>query len=278
MSKQFMLLLSPVFSTNQVLESAIVDTYLRQAIASTWPNPTILSLGVDTPWKLYNNFALDNTLISPNDPVLDNNPGYALGQQATILSLALSATLVAHMWNSEFVLANMNGPVPNEGFSALLGLAPSFGKPVVYWKDDLRHLWGTRDNPVNLLPGQTKYLFSNAPPGALGSGLNRLNKIDETKPGDCGEEVLPILINSAFVDTTGFLPPGPPGPPPPLPAGYIGSLITIGDQLNNLFAGTTWSAAIDTDPLAVYSALKGVLASNKGLLGKSDQDFLVALA
>lgn len=256
----FALLLTPIFSKYQVLESAYVQTYFANslAVADSSKKYYILSLITDTPYLFYLTYALYN----PTRTVLLS--GEPLGVQQTIISLAFTAVVMSHLNNSSIVMVNGNGPVVNSGFTSMMTLASSLGKPVVYWKDDVRHLWGFNDNPlaIGTIPCFSKHLYE---PSTLPI---RLNLYDPTKKDDCGEPVFPQLIKDALNNT--------PQSQAVVTSTYIQNMIKLGEALNVAFGpgnAITWSAVLK-DPLATYKAIKSVVVENINLLSPCDQSYI----
>jgi len=129
---------------------------------------------------------------------------------------------LAHIKNSYLVFVCGNGPVVNDGFSTLLGVATTLGKPIVYWKDDARHLWGFNDNPMTIgnLPNVNSYLLQ--PP-------NMTIRLSGYQRGGCGPDVFPTLISNAIKDMDANA---------GTPSQHIQNYMALGDLINNAFSGT----------------------------------------
>ena len=265
MSLKFSLLLSPVFSKYDVLESGIVNIYLKKALDQVFPTQQnyILNLMLDTPWLLYQTYGLYNptrSLIDPSEAYIGNGP------QQTIMILAFTSVLVSHMNNSDIVFVNGNGPVVNEGFSSMIGLASAMGKRLVYWKDDARRLWGFNDNPITigLMPSISDHLVDPA------GFPTHLNLFDPSKPNNCGATVLPQLVQKLVSSMT---------PPENIKLSTeVNNLITLGNALNASFAqgnpdGITWSTIL-TDPLKSYKKIKAIFLQNISTLSSIDYAYL----
>lgn len=253
--KKFELLLTPVFSNYDVLESGILSLYTYKAFNTVDPafDHYILNLMTDTPYLLYQLYGLYNpsrTLISSD----------SLGVQQTILIIALNAVILSHITNCQHVVINGNGPVVNEGFSTMMGICASLGKKVVYWKDDTRHLWGFNDNPMSIgnLPVVHSKLMepSNFP--------IRLSYYDTQKEYNCGNQVLVDLIKEVnAVNIT-----------PGTPSSLIQNQVQLGNLLNASLNGQTWVTAIQADPKKVYESISSVIRDNTNLISKADATYI----
>ena len=279
---RFAFALTNVYADEQVLASAVLESYLRIAAVEVFPDDdtTILTLIRDTPWLLLRTYSIrpqgPTTLISPTDAVYENNPVFAFGQQYIILAIALSASVLAHSMKSSFIFVDNNGPVPSSGFASMLSLVASTGVPVVYWKDEERTVWGLSDDPltVGCLPGATRALVVDGSPRFTLSGvLNKLNIPAQGSPAPCTGATMtfPILIREAIAQF-----PVAPSQPPPLFTGYLHSLVTIGQDLNDsvLSLEVNWQTAIKDNTSATYATIKRVLALHYDLLGDADKRFL----
>lgn len=258
----YALLLTPIFSRYDVLESGIINIYLKKAMNQVYQGKTnyIINLMTNTPWLLYQSYGLYNPLRTIIDP---DDQKYGLGPQQVILILAYTAVVVNHMYNSSVVVVNGNGPVVNSGFASLATLASALGKKVVYWKDDARKLWGFNDNPLMLgtLPSVSDHLMDPA------GFPNRLNLFDPTKQHNCGDMVLPTLLANA-VHT-------PPSPQTTLSPTII-NLNELGRELNIAFSSgpITWGNILQ-DPVASYRAIKKVFITyGKSLISPRDFDYI----
>ena len=273
--------LTNVHADEQVLASAVLESYLRLSAAEVFPeaDTTIKSLIRDTPWLLLHAHSVRQqgpaALISPADALYQGDAAFAYSQQHIVLSIALSACVLAHSMSSSFVFVDNNGPLPNSGFASILSLVACAGVPVVYWKDEERTVWGLSDDPltVGCLPGATRALVATGPPDSTLSGvLNRLNILVPGSPSPCctgATKTFPVLIREAMAQL-------PSSAGPPQFTGYLASLVRIGTDLNAsvLPFGTDWQSAIRNDTPGVYATMKKVLARHFALLGRADQRFL----
>ena len=263
------LLLSPVFSNYQVLESAIVNTYFANALGWYISQPDnqeqtleMFDLMLNSPYLLYQNYGLYN----PSRivlPVKKNRKQPNLLQQQVILIIALTSVLLYHISQSDIIMVNMNGPVANEGFSSLLGIASSLGKPVLYWKDDARKLWGLNDNPMTLglLPDVNRNIMMPS----------RLSNIDtqEEEVGNCGAAVLPYLVQQSmktkearrYFHQQSYL----------AKMSSLGNFIIKEFENFNFLSDKAGKIRPDVD---VYNTIYDVIYNNQKLLSVSDRNFL----
>lgn len=231
-----LLLLAPALSSDQILEGAIIKAYVEQAcrelygdgavtIAASWEQPA-LALLVS---------ALAGRSLGDDAP----------GQQTVLLSIAAAATLASELQAAFMLVVCLNGPVPNPGLCAFAVLAASANRPVVYWKDDVRKLWGFEDDPLTLglLPGASSRLLFGGPAGSL-TQLARLS-VDK-------RNVFTTLLRAAAAQ--------PQGPPSKLPGAYTQHLVSIGEALQQTGGS--------------YAALRAVLRDHAALLDPADRAFL----
>lgn len=228
------LLLAPALSSDQILEAAIVKIYVRKAcerlfkhvdIAASWELPPVeLTTG-----------SLQGRLLGSDD----------FGRQTVLLSIATSASLVEELERSDVVVVCLNGPVPNPGICALAVLASAANRAVVYWKDDVRKLWGIEDDPltIGLLPAASSRLTAQGPPVSL----TRLSHLTEGS----GQNSFETLIAAALKQ--------PKGPATELPGSYVRNLVTIGAALR--LAKT-------------YAQIRQVVMRHSALLDAQDIAFL----
>lgn len=227
------LLLSPGLSADQVLEGVIIKTYVERActqligkveMVASWEQPAV---------------ALTMSALSGKILGLDD-----LGRQTVVLSIASAARLTAELEASYLLVVCLNGPVPNPGFCAFAALAASANRPVVYWKDDVRKLWGIEDDPLTLglLPGASSRLLALGP-------KNSLSQLDHLTLGERNSFYL--LVSEALKQ--------PQGHPTPLPGSYIRSLVKLGDSLKEA-----------TD----YAQIRGVMDDHRSLLDAGDQNYI----
>lgn len=247
------LLLTPSFSKYQLLEGTIVDIYLSKAMRKYSPSPKIYTLVQNTPWILFEIFSIrSNTLIDPT---------ISYQQQHTILAIALTASVLELANRSDFVFVNGNGPVVNEGFSTIIGALYTVGKPLVYWKDDARRLWGGYDNPLTL------GLISPVS-GAIVAPIKRLNALDDTQPTTCGPEQFTGLIEQALansVNAGGTF------------SARLTRLVALGADINKLTE--TKPGIGDTFPSTpqAFQKIKTIVLNNIHALAATDQALLAPL-
>lgn len=256
------LMLSPVFSNYQILESGIITSYYaRASYSQDRVMPTIFDLINNTPYVLYERYGLYN----PNRTTVPGT-GQLLNQQSTLLIIAFTAVLIDLLTQSDVLFVNANGPVPNSGFASIIGVATSINKPILRWKDDARTLWGFADNPmsIGLLPDASQNLAGNP--------LFRLNTIDtNNKDGSCGFETLPILLKNVLD--------GQVGGPVLLKSGtYLNNLRMLGRALNSSVTTngipywlTEGKGGKFRDVNTVYKQINNIVRSNKHLLSKTDR-------
>jgi len=227
------LLLSPGLSADQVLEGVIIKTYVERActqlmgkvdVVASWEQPA-MALAMS---------ALSGKILGLDD----------LGRQMVVLSIASAARLTAELEASDLLVVCLNGPVPNPGFCAFAVLAASANRPVVYWKDDVRKLWGIEDDPLTLglLPGASSRLMALGP-------KNSLTQLAHLTVG--ARNSFHLLVLEALKQ--------PQGHPTPLPGSYTRSLVKIGDSLKDA-----------TD----YAQIRRVVDDHRSLLDVGDQHFL----
>jgi hypothetical protein len=227
------LLLSPALSADQVLEGVIIKTYVKQACAIVLGEVDVVA-SWEQPAMMLAMSALSGTLLGSDD----------LGRQTVVLSIASAACLAAELEASCLLVVCLNGPVPNPGFCAFAVLAASANRPVVYWKDDVRKLWGIEDDPLTLglLPGASSRLMLQGPKKSLSQlshlSVNMRNSFHE-------------LVEEAIRQNR--------GDPTPLPGSYVHSLVQIG---NSLREATT------------YDQIRGIVDDHRALLDVGDQRFL----
>ena len=253
MTLPLVLLLTPVFSRYDILESAVISIYLQKALP---PGSTVASLVTHTPYLLYQQYGLYN----PGRQLIDPSSPETLVAQQIIMLLAMSASVLNLLANASLVFVVGNGPVVNEGFSSLLGVASTLGKPIVYWKDDVRHLWGFQDNPwsIGMLPTISNHMMEPS------TFPIRLNYYDSTKPNNCGGMTFPDLIADALKNNARIT--------AGAPSSHMQQLISLG-QILNLSFGSTY-ANIPKDPKAAYNLIKTVLRQNPGYVADADIQYL----
>jgi hypothetical protein len=260
----FALLLSPLGSDFDIWESAIMYIYAQKALKNVLPsqNYYLLNLITDTPWLLYQYYSLFNLALVILDPT-DN-----MGSQTVVLILALNAVCCAHVANSDFILFNRNGPVPNEGYGVLTSLGAALGKKIAWIGDDARHLYGNSDNPmlVGIGPSVSNKLFN---PQTL---VNRLNYYDPKAVGNCGAPTMDKILLDAIEDA-------PKTPPVVQLAPSTTNAIALGNLLNSAFGPSTTPGNITWNdcllrPKDVYLKIKSVINMHPELISNRDRDYL----
>ena len=227
------LLLSPGLSADQVLEGVIIKTYVERACTQLMGKVNVVAS-----WELPA-VALAMSALSGKILGLDD-----LGQQTVVLSIASAARLAAELESSYLLVVCLNGPVPNPGFCAFVALAVSANRPVVYWKDDVRKLWGIEDDPLTLglLPGASSRLMILGP-------QNSLSRLAHLTVG--AHNAFHQLVSEALKQVQGH--------PTPLPGSYMRSLVIIGDSLRDA---------------TNYAQIRHVVDDHHALLDPGDQNFL----
>jgi len=231
-----LLLLAPALSSDQILEGAIVKAYVNQAcqklygdvtVVASWEQPTVALLVS----------GLGGRLLGKD----------TLGQQTVMLSVAAAASLAFELQGSFMTVVCLNGPVPNPGLCAFAVLAASANRPVVYWKDDVRKLWGIEDDPLTLglLPGASSHLLAGGPPGSL----TQLAQLTGDK-----QNAFVMLMQEAATQ--------PRGKPTELPGSYTQSLVKIGALLQQ------------TD--GSYASVRATIHKHAALLDPADKAYLGA--
>jgi len=228
------LLVTPALSSDQILEGAIIKVYVEQACKRLFEHVELVAS-----WELP---AVELTTSSMQGQRLGSED---LGKQTVLLSIATAASLVAELERSDFLVVCLNGSVPNPGTCALAVLASAANRAVVYWKDDVRKLWGIEDDPltIGLLPAASSRLTAQGPPtsltllGHLTAGNNR-NSFE-------------TLIAAALKQ--------PKGPATELPGSYVRNLVTLGVALR----------LVNT-----YAQVRQVIMSHTALLDEQDRVFL----
>ena len=76
--------------------------------------------------------------------------GYSLQHTTIILNRAIFCLDVFHVLDSDGLVLNMNGRVPDEGAMVEAGIAWTAGKKIVIYKNDSRSLINGNDNPLLL--------------------------------------------------------------------------------------------------------------------------------
>lgn len=191
------LLLSPCLSPYDDVESGILYVYLEKAIQNVYQKPPVIfNLLRDTPWVLYRESCLRGASFGPvgEDPTL----------KYVVLHLAVLATILYLTSQSQFVMINGNGPVINDGFATMIGFLAAIDKPVVYWKDDVRRLYGARDNPIisGLLPPVSDKISRIADPSFSSQPFpDRLNYIDTSQDNSCGNTYLDEVLRNLNVSS-----------------------------------------------------------------------------
>lgn len=166
-------LFSPCLSPFDDVENGILSVYIVKAIQNVRPQastPRVYNLLLDTPWVMYR----AEFLRTSNEPT-----------KYAVMTFALTAIVLYLISLSSFVVVNANGPVMNEGVSALVGYLAAANKPILYWKDDVRHLYGARDNPFVV--------------GLLSSITHRVvNAVDRLATVDCRKLVFDDQLRALF--------------------------------------------------------------------------------
>jgi hypothetical protein len=224
------LLLSPALSADQVVEAAIVKLYVENACRALYGGAVVVGS-----WEIPAVAMASSTELRGSD---------ALGVQTVMLSVAAAASLCAELESSSFLVLCLNGPVPHPGFSAFAAVASSANRPVVYWKDDVRKLWGLEDDPLTsgLLPGISSRLLLEGPRASL-TRFSRLT-VD-------GANAFETLILAAAARTQGA--------PTALPGAYVRSLVELGKAL---------AGAKD------YASVRRTVVAHAELLDASDRAYL----
>jgi hypothetical protein len=227
------LLLSPALSADQILEGTVLQAFVEQAWTRRVSDGIVVAAWEKNAVALCT-AGLSGRLLGPD----------TLGQQTTILSVASTACLAAELDASDLLVVCLNGPVPNPGFCAFATLAACANKPVVYWKDDVRKLWGVQDDPITmgLLPGASSRLMSDGPEASL-TTLARL--------APDGRNAFDALIKEAFAQIQ--------GPATSLPGAYTKHLVELGKALK---------------PDASYAELRQTVLSHVNIFSREDRKFL----
>lgn len=76
--------------------------------------------------------------------------GYAKDMASKILSVAIFYIDVYHVIDSDGMILNLNGRVPDEGAMVEAGIAWAYRKPVLIYKNDSRSAFAGIDNPLVL--------------------------------------------------------------------------------------------------------------------------------
>ena len=97
----------------------------------------------------------DGIEIAKLNEVLITN-GISRGEANKLLSIVIFFIDVFHVADSDAVIVNLNGRVPDEGAMVEAGIAWTLGRPVVIYKDDSRSAFMGLDNPLVLGLGMFK--------------------------------------------------------------------------------------------------------------------------
>jgi len=238
------LLISPVFSRYQILSSKIIQTFIKKALknisSDSW---TIQNIIENTPYGLYKNNVLQPYHSTPlatmgswwlgNSAACTNwgfkdwqaithgaVPSSALwcvptfllskgivNQTVTILLciIAFASSLYYLVYNCDLLFVVGNGPVVNTGFASLIAMARTLGIRVVYWKDDVRHLWGFSDNPamIGSLDAVHGTLYNVGNPFEGDGMLTRIYNYEDSKKQTastqhCGTSYFEYIIGNAL--------------------------------------------------------------------------------
>ncbi len=267
-----LLLLTPIFSQEQILESLILGSYLQNALDKLYtPTDTarnyVFTQGANTLMQAYINYGVGNPGRVRMDPTA--SPNEDLAAQNVVLMTCLFAQMVNLMLNVDIVFINGNGPVVNSGYASMLALANFMNIPTIYWKDDARHLWGFADNALMLgfMPNFSEYLIE-----PLQMVQRVYNYSNEGEP--CGQFMFLGLITRAMTgakarkDLSKL-------------TGHLANMYTLGDKINTSAYGKTFLIGQRTlswanDYPTMYRKMKEILVANQGLLPDIDAAFLVS--
>jgi len=217
------LLLSTVFSRYQILSNKIIQTYINKTLKKIDPNENwvIQNIIENTPYGMYKNNALQSygslplaiaagwwvngdgctqwgfknpSGISHGSypmsslwcvPTFLKNSQEQVSQPITLVLciIAFACSLYYLIYNCDLLFVVGNGPVVNSGFASLIGMARTLGVRVIYWKDDVRHLWGFSDNPamIGSLEDVHSMLYNIGDPFQGDGMLTRIYKYQDSK-------------------------------------------------------------------------------------------------
>lgn len=273
------LLLDMAAGATQRVESVAMRAYLTDACALIFPTDTVKinSLLEDTPYHLVVEYMLSGRRIRPHlDP-------RELGLEYVILTISVVSVLLSYLRECDFVVADMNGAPPSPGTAAFVGLISEVPRPIVYWKDDSRWMWGAADNPLvtGLCPSVSKLLVVQGSPGiSLGGGLNRWTSYDPSFPDNCGAPTYPLNIGLSYQNKFNLLAVPAPGAYPAAPAfnytsTYNQDLADIGVLLRGLVpGGQTFASYARTFPTTLFDEILAVMDANKLKLSAADRTYL----
>jgi len=266
-----LLLLTPIFSQEQILESLILGSYLQNALDKLYtPTDTarnyVFTQGANTLMQAYINYGVGNPGRVRMDPTA--SPKEDLAAQNVVLMTCLFAQMVNLMLNVDIVFINGNGPVVNSGYASMLALANFMNIPTIYWKDDARHLWGFADNALMLgfMPNFSEYLIE--PLQMVQRVYNYSNKGEP-----CGKFMFPELITRAITEA------GARTNPNKL-TGHLANMYTLGGKINASAMRMTFLIGLPNswakDYPTMYGKMKKILVANQGLLPEIDAAFLIS--
>ncbi|RKX26165.1 MAG: hypothetical protein DRP46_11140, partial [Candidatus Zixiibacteriota bacterium] len=130
--------------------------------------------------------------------------GYSLDEANCLLAQAIFHIDTYQIYDSDGLVLNMNGRVPDEGAMVEAGIAWTLGKPIVIYKNDSRSSLSGIDNPLVI-------------------GLSNFNLIDNIQK-------IPIKFNQLF--SNGF------SPDINSFTSQVNTYITKGKELFEIYAGS----------------------------------------